>query len=519
MRSPSLLVAALLATLLAAGGTSTAQTPPHAHDADLARAHDLVRRGEAEAALAILDSRLAEASTDAGALYVAGLARASQGRYPEALALFERSLAADPGSRARRELGLLLGSAGRLRDCLALLGPWFDSHPEDIEAGFAAAFCALELQRADDTRRLLARLPAEALPRRILSGRLLLFESKPQQAVDELAPALPAASGTMELDVRRLMAEAHLALGQASRAVELLRGHDRTASTARQLAEAYFQSGDTAAAARTLAPWANELVGTAGTPAGGETVPILREHGRYLLQLGRGEEAIEFLDTATSLQPDDKQAWDLLARALASAGRLEEAERAVERFGRLVEQDDPESIKDRRAETRLEDPTAAALEEAVELAARGRTSEALELLAEEGRLAPDDVRPRVVAARILLAEGRAEEALAAADRGVAIEPASPLPHRERGRALAALGRVGEAASALREALELRPDYLDALLDLARLEAAAGRPETALELLERARELAPDDARVEALGGELGGELDGELDGEIDGADG
>ena len=503
MRSPSLVAAALVGALLTAAGICDAQAPSQPDDPDLARAHDLVRRGEAEAALDLLERRLGEGSDDAGALYVAGLARASQGRYPEALALFERSLEADPGSRARRELGLLLGSAGRLRDCLALLGPWFDSHPEDVEAGFAAAFCALELQRADDTRRLLDRLPPEALPTRILSGRLLLFESKPQQALEALGPALPAASGTMELDIRRLMAEAHLALGQAARAVELLRGHARTAGTARQLAEAYFQSGDTDAAARTLAPWASELLESASAPGGEETAPLLREHGRYLLQLGRGSEAIDFLTAATRLQPDDKQAWDLLGRALASAGRLEEAERAVARFAQLVERDDPESVKDRRAERRLEDPTGAVLEEAVELAAAGRTSEALELLAEEGRLASDDVRPRVVAARILLAAGRAEEALAEADRGVAIEPTSPLPHRERGRALAALGRRGEAVVALREALELRPDYLDALLDLARLEATAGRREEARELLERAQRLAPDDARVEVLARELG----------------
>lgn len=494
-----LALVALLSTVAVRGQTQEFADP------EVARAYELLKTQQIEASLGLLRSKLQIEPDDAEALYVAGLATAAQGRAEEAAGLLERSVAASPDSRAARELGLLRGSQGRLRDCLRLLRGWFATHPGDLEAGTAAAFCALEAHRADDARALLAQLPGDLPAVRLLEGRLLLFESRPQAALDVLTPALNSARGSMELDVRRLMAKAHLGLGQASKAVDLLADLDRTPQLATYLAEAQYQLGDVAAARSTLEPWARRALTSGRTDLGAEMGALLRDYGRTLLQAGDPSEAVPCLELATRVSPGDKRPWRLLGQALAAVGRRQEAESALEQFRRLASEEPAESVKDQRASLGLRDPTQIALREASELAQLGRVDEALELLQQEARLVPDDARPQLVAARILLAQGRPEEALGAARTAESVEPDSPLPEYEQGRALAALGRTPEAAEAFGSALAKNPNYPDALVELTALEMARGETNRARQLLEKALTLEPGHAKGRRLQRRLSGE--------------
>jgi tetratricopeptide (TPR) repeat protein len=498
-------LAACLVALLPASAASS--QPTGISDPEVERAYALLRSGQIEAAQALLEAKLEAAPGHGEALYVAGLALLAQGRAAEAATRLERSLAADPGSPAARELGLIRGSQGRLRDCLLLLRGWFADHPLDVEAGAAAAFCALEAFRAEDARSLIDRLPADLPVARLLRGRLLLFDSRPGPALEVLRPALAEAEGAMEVDVRRLMAEASLALGEAEAAVELLSGFDRTPQLATYLAEAQFQLGDLEAAAATLRPWAERaLDGRQDGPAAA-TAALLRDYARLLLQAERAGEAVPCLELATRLTPDDKQPWLLLGQALALSGRRSEAEGALAEFRRLADQEPPESIKDRTATQQLRDPTQAAVREATALAGDGRLQEAIALLDEEARLVPDDVRPPLTAARLLLDHGLPDRALAAADAAHRAAPASPLPDYERGRALAALGRPQEAIAALRAALAEAPELADALVELAALEMDQGAEESARRHLERALDLEPGHAAGRRLAAEWDGRDD------------
>ena len=487
---------ALLAGSLA--GSLAAQTS--ATDSDttrlqLQRAYDLLRQQRPEEALEILEPILASPQADSEALYLGGLAMLAGGRNGEAMDLFERSLAANPDSPAARRLGTLRGATGRYSECLRLLRDWFEAHPDDIEAGSAAAYCALELQRAEDAAQVIDKLPSDLPATRLLRGRLLTFEAKPQEAIGTLLPALDQATGSLELDIRGLLAEAYLAVGEAGEAVEVLKNFARTEGLALLLSEAQFQNGSPGDAIETLSPWAERSL---DGPRSSDTATVLTDYGRLLIQEQRPDEAVRYLSRATEVSPTSKQPWRLLGQAYTTLSRPEDARVALERFQSLVAAEPRESIKDGQARRALTDPTGKVLDDARRLATEGRVGAALQLLADESALVPDDARPVIVAATVLRREGQLQQALQAADQAVQIEPESPLTHLERGRCLAALGQLEAATTSLRESLRLHPDFVPALVDLATIELTSGNEAEARELLNRTLELEPGNARVREM---------------------
>ena len=84
------------------------------------------------------------------------------------------------------------------------------------------------------------------------------------------------------------------------------------------------------------------------------------------------------------------------------------------------------------------------------------TQEALALLAEASRIAPDDASPSAETGRVLLAAGRPAEALAQFGRALALAPRDANNYNNRGVALQALGQTEAARGDFRRALELDP---------------------------------------------------------------
>jgi predicted Zn-dependent protease len=338
----------------------------------------------------------------------------------------ERAVEKAPVSPASRELGLLRGRQGRPVDSYKLLRPWALAHPEDREARLAAAFGAVELRRAPEARELLAGLPENEPRVRLLHGRLLLEEGDPRGAIATLTPLLEGAPA-LDPDVRRFLAEARSAVGESEEAVKLLAGRTgQDRDLALLLAKAQYQSGDPAGAAATLEPVARDLLGREPATPGERAfaAEIALEHGRALVGLGKWPEAVAALEKATAWEPAEPQGWQLLGQAQLAAGRREDATRSLARLREIqAGKSNAQEVTDK--EKGRQDPTARNLQKARDLAAQGRSGEALALLRQEADLASNDPRPRIAEATLLLSLGRAQEALQAAEAGLRAAPGNP----------------------------------------------------------------------------------------------
>jgi len=467
----------------------------------------LLESGRAREAYDLLRPMAAEPEAEAAVLYNAGRAAAALGAVDEAVSFLERSETLEPGSPAARELGLLLARTGRYAYAYALLKPWIAAHPDDRRATEIGALCAVQLARPLDAEAHLARLPQDEPQVQLLWAAVRQMRGDPWGAIALLEPLLEGASGAMERDVRRRLAEAHTTVGNASQAVELLEG--RTAGDPAmtvQLARAQYQGGEPEAALATLEPVAPAVLAAvqAGDEAPAPAAPgILLEYGRLLASAGRSAEAVPFLEATTRLTPQDKEGWQQLGQALAAAGRGEEAQTALSRFQELLAAEGSDADREERLSADLDDPTGRELRRAARLLGEEDWDGALRIARREAALAPADPRPALLESRILLMAGRTEEALELAEALVAGLPSNADALYQRGVVRVTLGDLEAAEADFRAALEIAPDHVAALSDLAVLLADRGDVDEARALLERVLELRPGDpaatANLEGLG--------------------
>jgi tetratricopeptide (TPR) repeat protein len=459
--------------------------------------------GRADDALALLAPLAEGEGADPAVLYNAGRAALAAGDLERGESFLERSLALQPNTPAARELGLLRGTQGRMRESYRLLRPWALANPDDREARLAAALAAIRLERLPEAEQLLEGLPTEDDRVRLLWGQIRLLSGDPRGAVATLAPILAEESGTVDLAVRRTMAEAQISLGQPEEAVSLLAGHvgeDPAATLV--LGQAQYRAGDLDAGLATLQPFATRLLQVAGA-AGGEMANQQLgaryglEYGRMLAAAGRHEEALPHLQLATRLEPSNRQAWQQLGQTLAALDRRDEAAAALERFEALNREEGTLTAKRERFETETEDPAARAILKARELMADERYDEALEVLRAEIELAPEELRPRLLESRVLLVAGRPQEALDRGEEIVARFPENADAYYQRGTAHLALEHRTSAEADFRQALALAPDHVPAMSDLAVVLTVRGERTEAERQLERVLELRPDDARAKA----------------------
>lgn len=440
-------------------------------------------------------TQAASPESSAESLWTHGLERLRSGRTNEAEALFERALQLDPSSPAARDLGLLRGRQGRLEAAYPPLLSWARAHPEDIEARLAAAACAVELRRASEAEELVGDLPPEQPPLRVLHARLALLQGSPERAAELLdRDSIAQAPPPIALDMRRIAAQAHLMLGHAANAVELLDGYQgNDPSLALQLARALYLAGLAQRSAEVLRPIIEALpLRSAATSADRALFSALRlSYGRVLLEQRKAAEAVPQLELAVQLNPTDRESWQLYGRALILAGRRDEGMAALERFRSLVEIEGGDLQRRNRVESQATDPTGRSIAHALELAEAGQVEQALEILDSEAQVAQDDPRPALFAGRLLLRLGRLEEAAAAA-QALALrfpDSADVLQFRAAGRRAAGEEKAAEAD--LRRALELAPDHAAAMSDLADLLAHQGRDDEARRWRTRLREIDPD----------------------------
>jgi tetratricopeptide (TPR) repeat protein len=477
------------------------KSQPDAHPAALALLGTLyLDSGRPQDALALLGP-IADGD-EAGPVILQNAARAAfaVGQTAKAEVYLERAVAKAPVSPATRDLGILRGSQGEIADSYRLLRAWSLANPQDQEARLSAAYGAVELNRPSEAEELLKGLPEDDPRVRLLTGRVHLILGEPQPAVAILEPLLASAPAALDLQVRRYLAEAHLALGESSTTLELLQGKvGKDPSLALLVSRAHFRSGNPAAAAAELEPFTHELF--ARPPATDRerkiTSDVALEYGRALVALSKWTEAIEPLELAARLAPDSLQTWQLLGRAQLAAGHREDANRSMEKFREIQNNRKPNSLRITEEERGEADPTGRNLQQARDLAAKGRTDEALARIRLEIGLVPKDPRPRVAEVTTLLAAKRPQDALAAAEGALEADPKNPDFLYLRGAVRMALHQLPEAEQDFRQVLQAKPDHVATLNDLAVLLMTTGHKDEAKALLEKVLKIKPDDATATA----------------------
>lgn len=461
-------------------------------------------------ARALLGPLAASPSADPGVLYNAGRAALAMRDFPAAEELLNRSVELAPGSPASRELGRMLAYLGRCGDAYRHLQPWARANPEDLDARISAARCALDLERGPEAEELLSGIPQEPAIVKVLWGRLLLLKGDPWGALSMLEPIAENPPANLERQVRRVMADGYLTVGQAASAVELLEGQTGDdPSMALILSSAHYQSGDLDASIAAIEPAAMavlQAVNSGEIPADPSLASaIALEYGRLMVLSGRNEEALAPLSLVAQLSPDAPIGWQLLAQALSALGRTEEAETATERFEAVSALGAGLSLDEQ--EMKAADPTGREIRRGFVLARQGALSEALQIARDEIVLAPGDHRPHLLEALALLMMERPTEALESAEQALKLAPDNADAHYQRGIVHLALGNSELAEVDLRKTIAIAPDHTAAMNDLAIALLSEGNEEEARQLLERVLELRPDDpvaadnlARISGSGG-------------------
>lgn len=213
--------------------------------------------------------------------------------------------------------------------------------------------------------------------------------------------------------------------------------------------------------------------------------------GRALMTLDNDEQAVRFLELATTIQPDLAAAWVLLGAAALAAGNGELAARAFSRLQRLGVNPAENYVNLARAtyfELDLEkarDYAQLALTESPGNEDARAWSDAL------GRI-PDHAAFLVDVGRAHCRRGRFEKGLELFLQ--ALSEAETLDaHLYAGRALLALQRPADAKEHLERALALKPDDAGVLNDLAAAQSLAGEDAAALETLNRLLTIEPENA--------------------------
>ncbi|MEM1248143.1 MAG: tetratricopeptide repeat protein [Acidobacteriota bacterium] len=450
-----------------------------------------VERGEGDRALPLLQKVIEAGQANPAVLFNAGRAAQQSGNPELGAEYLQQAARLAPASPAARALGLLRGRQGRAEEAYVILRPWVLSNPGDTEARLAAALGAVELRRVPEAEQLLGELPQTDPGVQLLWGRLLMLKGEPWGAVGYLQPLLESAPPALAADVRRLLADAYLTVGESDLAIQALEGQeskDVRASTL--LSQAYFRNGRIDDALKALEASAQRALDPQQPMPIDDRSKALLAHGQHLIAAARHSEALPFLEAGTEIDPRDKLGWQALGQALAADGRRDEAKEALAMFTQLDSAEVETSLN--QAQRDLEDPTGRELRESMQLLVSGSPERALERLQREAQISPQDPRPLLFLSRAYLMMAQPENALAAARNAVALAPGSPDALYSIATAQMALQDFAAAENGFRSLLESHPEYTPAMNDLAVLLIEDERPEEAKPLFERILSLNPDD---------------------------
>ncbi|MEE3257726.1 MAG: FG-GAP-like repeat-containing protein [Candidatus Latescibacterota bacterium] len=211
-------------------------------------------------------------------------------------------------------------------------------------------------------------------------------------------------------------------------------------------------------------------------------------------RLGARQAAISAFERARTLAPGEPMPSLHLARTYEFLGQGQAAREALHHF----EKQQPlkhEIDRYRQAIRAKPGHPVSYAKLGLALAQTGRLEEAQRELERSLELAPDDAETWTNLANILLRRGATEEAMAAYRRALKQDGELAEAHYGLGMSHYAQGETTEALNALGRALELRPDFLKAHINMGVVLEDLDRLEEALLHFRRAVVLAPNDART------------------------
>ena len=222
----------------------------------------------------------------------------------------------------------------------------------------------------------------------------------------------------------------------------------------------------------------------------------------------QGKDALEALQRAAHLLPDDAEAHSNLGNAFRASGKPDDAVRchcraldirpdyaeahnnlgtALQDLGRTEEA----LASYRRATVLKSDFALAYANLGNTLRSLGRTAEAVSHYRQAVAGRPNDAELLSRLASALGDLGEFDEATTHYGRALQLAPGSAQLHSSLGMMLALLGNTDEAEKSARRALGIDPELSAAMVLLAELHAARGRSAEAQELLRRAVAIDPD----------------------------
>lgn len=226
--------------------------------------------------------------------------------------------------------------------------------------------------------------------------------------------------------------------------------------------------------------------------------------GAALGQTGRNTDAVEPLQKAAALSPNDAEAHFNLGITLKELGRLDESAvsyrralqvnpdyaeactnlgNALKELGRL----DESAASYRRALQIEPDFAEAHYNLGIALMDLGRPDESAASFRRALQVKPDYAEAHGNLALAFVGLGRLDEAEAACRQALRLKPDYTEAHANLGVTLHKLDRLDEAESSYRRALQIKPDFVDALNNLALLLNAQRKPMMALDTIKRSLE--------------------------------
>jgi len=216
--------------------------------------------------------------------------------------------------------------------------------------------------------------------------------------------------------------------------------------------------------------------------------------GAILVQLGHPQEGIPEFEKALALKPGDNAteanlatAHETIARTLAAAGKLSEAEAELQAALTVLPDDAPNLQR-----SGLEDELGSLL------AQEKRWSEAETAFRDALRSSPPDDKAAAAHMHlgvVLVEEKRFPAAIEELSKAAEATPGNPTTEFQLGRGLAAAGKDEEAEPHLKEALRLDPQLSGGAQELAMVLQRLGRQEESIPLFEQTIAQEPKNAQA------------------------
>jgi Tfp pilus assembly protein PilF len=217
---------------------------------------------------------------------------------------------------------------------------------------------------------------------------------------------------------------------------------------------------------RRVVRWAVPMAIVCGLVAGGIYLTLLRNRD-YRSQFS-------ILEDNVRKAPDNARAWCTFGTELAAVGRTAEAIAHYEQALKLK----PDYAE---AHNNL----------GMAFISQGRTVAAIVQYEQALRLRPDYPKAHNNLGNALASQGRLAEAVAHYERVLKLKPDFAEAHNNLGVALATQGRMGEAITHFKRSVQLKPDYAKAHYYLGKALAGQGKIDDAIAHLEWAVQLRPD----------------------------